>query len=87
MLKSTENQQNENLLQETPMLKSTKNQQILSNAEFLARKCFIKDELNDMKILKRYPKNFIKYFKGNTLRIYGIKLNQRIVLLVYLQKI
>ena len=69
------------------MLKSTKNQQILSNAEFLARKCFIKDELNDMKILKRYPKNLIKYFKWNTVRIYGIKLHQRIVLLVYLQKI
>ena len=59
MLKSTQNQQNANFLQETPVLKPTQNQQnahflqdssqIPLKAEFLALKCFIKDELNDVR--------------------------------------
>ena len=59
MLKSTENQQNANLLQETPVLKSTQNQQNVNvlqessqtplKAEFLPLKCFIRDELNDIR--------------------------------------
>ena len=59
MLISTENRQNANHLQETPVLKSTQNQQnvnflqessqTLLDAEFIALKCYIKDELNDIR--------------------------------------
>ena len=55
MLKSTENQQNANHLQKTLLLKSAENQQnvnflqesskTLLEAEFIALKCYIKDEL------------------------------------------
>ena len=80
MLKSTQNQQNVNFLQEYS--------QTLLDAEFIALKCYIKDELNDIrKTIEKYHKNLIKYLIGNTLRIYGMKLHQRILLLVYLRKI
>ena len=40
-----------------------------------------------VELLKRYQKNLIRNFIGNTRRIYGMKLHQRTLLLVYLQKI
>ena len=59
VLKSTQNQRNANFLQEISKLKSTQNQQNTYflqessqtplKAEFLALKCFIKDELNDIR--------------------------------------
>ena len=43
------------------------------------------DDAHSMLLL--FKPNLIKYFIGNTLRIYEIKLHQRILLLVYLRKI
>ena len=95
MLKSTKNQQNGNLLQETPVLKSTQNQQIVNlssqtplKAEFFALKRLIKDELNDIcETIEKISQNWINHFIGNTIRIYGMKLHEKILLLVYFQKI
>ena len=73
VLKSTQHQQNANLLQEKAVLKFTQNrQQFLQGssqtplkAEFLAIKCFVIDELyNLVKILKRFKRFYREYTKN-----------------------
>ena len=76
MLKTNQHQQDVNFSQESS--------QTPLKAKFLALKCFIKGRVKEgfVKLLKRYHKNLIKYFIGNALRIYGMKLHQEILLLV-----
>ena len=57
MLKSTENQRSANLLQ--------KSSQTPLKAEFLALKCFIKDELNDIRqTVEKVSEKFDQIFYG-----------------------
>ena len=78
--KSTENRQNANHLQETPVLKSTLNQQnvnflqessqTLLDAEFIALKCYIKGELNDIretieKVSQKFDQIFYREYTKN----------------------
>ena len=80
MLKSTENQQNANFLQKTSVLKSTQHPQNVNfsqesfrtqlKAEFLALKCFIKDELNDIcetieKVSQKFDQIFYREYTKN----------------------
>ena len=79
MLKSTESRQNANHLQETPVLKSQNQQnvnflqessQTLLEAEFISLKCYIKDELNDIretieKVSQKFDQIFYREYTKN----------------------
>ena len=80
ILKSTENEQNANVLQETPVLKSSQHQENVNfshessetplKAVFLALKCFIKDELNDIretieKVSQKFDQIFYREYTKN----------------------